>query len=312
MRKLIFLCSIGFSLLVSAQNFKIIPLGVRGGADESNLSSYLISDAQEDQYLALDAGTLYSGIKFYLNKQNSSQNPNQFLKEKIKGYFISHPHFDHSSGLIINSPEDSKKKIYGSEFTLGAFKKHVFVWDTWANFTNEGEKPTLGTYTYQLAKPGEDFNIDNTNLSAKLFDLSHVGNAKSSAILVKNSKDAYFLYLGDTGADRIEKSSSIEDLWKSVAPLIKNNQLKGIAIECSYANAQPDEKLFGHLKPSLIIEEVKKLENIVGRKKLQNVQFIITHIKYKEGIEQKILEELAPLTKEYKIKIAQQGELIEL
>ena len=44
--------------IFSAQNFKVIPLGVYGGLDESNLSAYLVSDFQKDNYLSLDAGTL--------------------------------------------------------------------------------------------------------------------------------------------------------------------------------------------------------------------------------------------------------------
>ena len=49
--------------LFSAQSFKIIPLGVFGGIDESNLSSYLISEPSKEAYLALDAGTIHTGLK---------------------------------------------------------------------------------------------------------------------------------------------------------------------------------------------------------------------------------------------------------
>ena len=313
MKKCIALVSVFALNLFAAQDFHLIPLGVRGGSDESNLSSYLISDSQEEHYLSLDAGTLYSGIKFYLNKINASEDPTSFLQHKIKGYYISHPHFDHSSGLIINSPEDfANKKIYGPKITIDAFKNHVFIWDTWANFGNEGEQPILNKFKYQTLDFNTDIPIDGTVLSMKTFPLSHVGEEKSSAVLVKNSKSAYFLYLGDTGADRIENSGAIENLWNTIEPLILKKQLKGIAIECSYANAQPNDKLFGHLKPELLIEEVLKLEKKVGEENLKNVTFIITHIKYKKGIEEQIIKEIEPLTKKYKFVIAQQGEMIVL
>ena len=70
------------SLAGSAQNFRIIPLGVRGGAIESNLSSYLISEGKSEDFFALDAGTLYSGIQFFLHKKASSEDPADFLKKK--------------------------------------------------------------------------------------------------------------------------------------------------------------------------------------------------------------------------------------
>ena len=313
MRKLLALSGLLILNFFQAQDFKLIPIGVRGGSDESNLSSYLIADTQEENYLSLDAGTLYAGIKFYLNRIQSTEEPSAFLQQKVKGYYISHPHFDHSSGLIINSPEDiSGKKIYGLQVAIEAFKNHVFVWDTWANFANEGEKPILNKFIYQTLIPNTFIPIDGTALSMQTFPLSHVGEEKSSAVLVKNSKSAYFLYLGDTGADRIENSNALKNLWQSITPLVKKGHLKGIAIECSYTNAQANDKLFGHLKPELIIEEILKLEKLVGEKELKKVPFIITHIKYKKGIEEQILKELEPLTKKYKMIIAQQGEMIEL
>lgn len=296
-----------------AQNFTIIPLGVRGGSDESNLSSYLISENGKEDFLALDAGTLYSGIHHYLTKNGKSdKNPSDFLRNKIKGYFISHPHFDHTSGLIINSAEDSPKKIYGSEYTLKALKNHVFIWETWANFTDEGEKPTLNKYSYQLLETGKWYPVEHTDLDIQLFELSHTGNGKSSAVLVKNSKSAYFLYLGDTGADSVEKSDLLQKLWASISPLIKNHQLKGIAIECSYTNDQPNQNLYGHLKPELLINEMESLMEISGKQQLKDFTLIITHIKPKKGIEEKIKTELKPLQSKMNIVVADQGKPIKI
>ena len=47
----------------SAQTLEIVPLGIYGGGDESNLSAYLIGESNRNQYLALDAGTLRAGIQ---------------------------------------------------------------------------------------------------------------------------------------------------------------------------------------------------------------------------------------------------------
>ena len=59
--------------LFAAQSFKIVPLGVFGGIDESNLSSYLISEPSKEAYLALDAGTIHTGLKVYLQKNKKKE-----------------------------------------------------------------------------------------------------------------------------------------------------------------------------------------------------------------------------------------------
>lgn len=299
--------------LFAAQSFKIIPLGVFGGIDESNLSSYLISEPSKESYLALDAGTIHTGLKVYLQKNKKKESPEQFLKEKIKGYFISHPHFDHSSGLVINSPEDSKKNIYGAEFVIEVLKKHHFSWEAWANFANEGEKPILGKYTYKKLNTDEWTSVENTDLQLKMYYLSHTGKNLSSAALIKNSENQYFVYLGDTGADRIEGTEQLAELWKAITPIIKEKRLKGIAIECSYSNEQPENHLYGHLTPRLLTEEMENLEKLVGEEGLKGLNLIITHIKPKKNIHQKVKKELNVLYKKgIKIIFAEQGKVINL
>ena len=299
--------------LFAAQSFKIVPLGVFGGIDESNLSSYLISEPSKEAYLALDAGTIHTGLKIYLQKNRKKESPEQFLKEKIKGYFISHPHFDHSSGLVINSPEDSKKNIYGADFVIEALKKHHFSWEAWANFANEGEKPILGKYTYKKLNTDEWTSVENTDFQLKMYYLSHTGKNLSSAALIKNSENQYFVYLGDTGADRIEGTEQLADLWKAIAPIIKEKRLKGIAIECSYSNEQPENQLYGHLTPRLLTEEMENLEKLVGKDGLKGLNLIITHIKPKKNIHQKVKTEVNVLYKKgIKIILAEQGKVINL
>jgi cAMP phosphodiesterase len=160
--------------------FKVIPLGVYGGSIESNLSSYMLSIKDSNNYVCLDAGTLHDGIvKAILNKSVLGTE-SQVLKNDIKGYLISHPHLDHIAGLIINSPDDSSKNIYALPFCLNTIEEKYFSWKSWANFGDEGEKPLLKKYHY-VSLADTEVALANTSMYVKAFELSHSNPYKSTA-----------------------------------------------------------------------------------------------------------------------------------
>ena len=277
--------------LNSTNGFKVIPLGVKGGLDESNLSAYLVAARGSDQFICLDAGTIYKGLELAAAKKLfKSNNPSTIQQEQINGYFISHAHLDHTAGLIMNSPNDNAKNLFGLASVLDVFKKNYFTWSAWANFGNEGEAPILKKYTYQTLAPTKEIAIENTGLFVTPFVLSHVKPYESSAFLVRN-QNSYLLYLGDTGADKVEQSEQLAALWKSVAPLVINKQLKGIFIEVSFDNSIPEKALFGHLTPNLLMEEMGKL-NQLSNGQLKKTPLYVTHIKPCDGCEIKIKSEI--------------------
>lgn len=309
-----YLLTIGFTIATIAfsQNIQIVPLGVYGGSNESNLSSYLIAEENTNNYLALDAGTIYSGINKAIENGTFKEDQNKILRDYIKGYFISHGHLDHLSGMIINSPEDSNKPIYGISETISVLKNKYFTNDAWANFANEGESPILNKYYYKNAEIGTPFTIEGANFIGTIYELSHVNPLKSSAILVENDSNAV-LYFGDTGADRIEGTKNLTTIWKAISPKIKSGKLKTLMLEVSFSNSQPEKLLFGHLTPKLINEELGELEKQVGKSKLKGLTIIVTHIKPKDDNEEKIKEELLKYNP-YKINyiFPKQGEKIVL
>ncbi|NAW51423.1 3',5'-cyclic-nucleotide phosphodiesterase [Elizabethkingia argentiflava] len=266
-------------LFLNAQSFDLIPLGVYGGIQENNLSAYLIGEKGENKFLCLDAGTLKAGIDKAIEKGTFSTDAETVLKDYIKGYFISHGHLDHLAGMVINSPEDSKKNIYSTPETAEVLKQRYFTQDAWINFANEGTPPILGKYTYKKHGNTTSFPIEATAMSARIFPLSHGNPYKSSAILVTNTQKESVLYLGDTGADRNEKSSALKNLWRQVAPLVKNKSLKAILIEVSFENERPENALFGHLTPQLLNEEFSILAQLSDARDLRNLKIIITHLK---------------------------------
>ena len=257
--------------------FRLVPLGVWGGIDESNLSAYMLAANGTNNYVCLDAGTLHYGIKKAIENKAFTAPPETVLRQYIKGYFISHAHLDHLAGLVINSPDDSTKNIYGLQSTLETLKTHYFTWASWANFTDQGETPALKKFHYQVLNPGNETAIDNTDMKVQAFPLSH-SNLTSTAFLV-HSNNAYVLYLGDTGPDEIEKSLNLQNLWQAITPLIKNKQLKAILIEVSFPNEQPDKTLFGHLTPNWLMVEMNKLATLTGKEELKGLNIVVTHLK---------------------------------
>lgn len=303
----------GMLTSLSAQNFVIVPLGVYGGGNENNLSSYLIAQKDSADFLALDAGTLRAGIEKAIRNAVFTGTEEEILRNQIKGYFISHGHLDHLAGLIINSPDDSSKPIYGIDETINTLRDRYFTNDAWVNFAGEGDEPQLKKYSYRRLKNTEKFEVTGTGLEGQIFELSHVFPHKSSALLVSDRDGNAVLYLGDTGADRIENSVNLEKLWTSIAPLYNEGKLKAIMIEVSYDNSRPDHLLFGHLTPALLNEELNNLAQIAQREDLEGLKIIVTHLKPgKENIKniKKELQQDNPLRVEF--IFPKQGESLEL
>ena len=308
----IFISSIGLSAQSISSGFTIIPLGVKGGLDEANLSSYMVAAKGSSNYICLDAGTINTGLqKAVNNKLFTESSAEEVQKNKIKAYFISHAHLDHVAGLILNSPNDSPKNIYGFSSVIEIMKNNYFTAKSWANFGSEGNKPILNKYTYNYLTPGKEIEIPNTELHVTPYILSHVNPYESSAFLVRN-QNSYILYLGDTGADEVEKSNQLALLWKAVADKVIAHTLKAIFIEVSFDNAIPDKALYGHLTPRLLMQEMKVL-NKLSNGQLPKVPIYITHIKPCATCEISIKKDITlSNTEGLTIKYVEQGKAIQL
>lgn len=292
--------------------FKVVPLGVRGGSDESNLSSYMLAPEGSDDYVCLDAGTLHYGIEKAVKAGIFKTSISTVLRDYIKGYLISHAHLDHIAGLILNSPDDTVKNIYGLPYCLDILKDKYFTWKSWANFANEGDKPALKKYYYTYLSNDKEADITNTQMHVTAFPLSHSDPYQSTAFLVRYDS-SYILYLGDTGADEIEKTNSLHSLWEKVAPLIQTKKLKAIFIEVSFPDQQPANQLFGHLTPKLLTQEMENLSKLTGKNAMKQFKVLITHIKPAGNHEEQIKKQLKQLnTLRLQLIFPQQSRLIKL
>ncbi len=288
--------SIKAQSIKNTNSFTVIPLGVKGGLDESNLSSYLVAAKGSEQYICLDAGTINTGLQKAVQKKLLIASSAETAQKKyINSYFISHGHLDHTAGLILNSPNDASKNIYALPSVIDVLKSSYFTWKSWANFANEGDNPILKKYSYNYLVPGVEVSIPASNLKVTPFVLSHVNPYESTAFLVGND-NSYLLYLGDTGADTVEKSNKLNLLWTAVADKIINEQLKAIFIEVSFDNSMPDKSLFGHLNPKLLMQELEKL-NTLSAGKLKSVNIVITHMKPCETCEPVIMDQIKAANK---------------
>lgn len=165
-----------FPIHVYAASFRLVPLGTSGGEFQDNLSAYLVSTTHSKTWVALDAGTTCSAIaKLPLSqlKRMGYTQPEQttaamdLFNQGIEAYLISHAHLDHIAGLIICSPIEKPKTIYGLNQTLNNIRDYLFNNQIWVNFTDKGEG-ALKKYHLHTVINQQNFQITDTPLQLPL------------------------------------------------------------------------------------------------------------------------------------------------
>lgn len=279
---------------VSGQGFDVIVLGALGGIQDGNLSSYLIRPHGDRNAIACDAGSLVNGLKVAQDKgvfgdvkvpEGSTDSViGHVLKNDIKGYLISHAHLDHVQGLVIASPDDSNKTIYGLPSVSAQIEQTYFNWKAWPNMLDRGQQPHLKKYHLEDLKPGETKDLAGTTMTVTPFPLNH-GGAESTAFLIESGDDA-ILCFGDTGPDEVQKAFNMQTIWKAVADKVKQRKLKAIILEVSYTSDRPDNLLFGHMTPKWAHKTLHVLDQEAGGNTLKGLPVVVSHIKYSLSDEQ--------------------------
>lgn len=273
---------------LSEQGFDVIVLGALGGIQDGNLSSYLIRPHGDRNAIACDAGSLVNGLKVAQDKgvfrdvkvpEGSTDSIiGHVLKNEIKGYLISHAHLDHVQGLVIASPDDSNKTIYGLPSVSTEIEQNYFNWKAWPNMLDRGQQPQLKKYHLEDLKPAETKDLAGTTMTVTPFPLNH-GGAESTAFLIESGGDA-ILCFGDTGPDEVQKASNMQDIWKAIADKVRQRKLKAIILEASYTSDRPDNLLFGHLTPKWVHKTLHVLDQESGGNALKGLPVVVSHIKY--------------------------------
>lgn len=283
--------SMAVSIPVTAHagdGFDVVTLGTRGGIEDGNLSAFMIAPAGDPRAVTCDAGALVNGLRVADEKGvfDSVKVPEDspytrvgyVLTEQIKGYLISHAHMDHLAGLVIASPDDAKKAIYGLPSVNERIKRNYFNWEAWPNFGMEGKEPHLNKYEFRNLTAGGKQKLAGTGMTVTAYPLSHSG-VESTAFLIESGGYS-MLYFGDTGPDSVEKATKIKDIWSAVADRVKQKQLRAIIVEVSFTNSQPDKFLFGHLTPNYLLQALGDLETMAGPASLKDLPVVISHVKY--------------------------------
>ena len=307
---------------VSAQGFDVLTLGARGGIQGGNLSAFMISPAGDPRAVTCDAGAIVAGLivadeagtldDIEVPADSDYTRVGYTLTSVIRGYLISHAHLDHFSGVIVSSPDDSKKPIYALQSTLTAIEATYFNWIAWPNFGDAGPEPRLSKYTYSALEPGAPRELTDTGMTVTVFPLTHDA-AESAGFLIEGGDEA-ILCLGDTGPDSVQGVENLDRVWRAVAEKVASGALKAVIVESSYTSDQPDEFLFGHLTPKYILADLDKLAGYAGGAgALEGLPVVISHIKYSlktgETPQEKIAAELeAGNTQGVRFIIPEQGE----
>lgn len=286
--------------------FQIVVMGCTGGPREGNLSGYLLSPLKQNEWIALDAGTLLEGIDKALEKKNLDSRlftdakwipSGEMLIKHLRAYLLSHAHLDHITGLIINSQIDTPKSILGIDPTIDNLRDHIFNGRIWPNYGDEGYEPILKKYHYVRLPLHESQSIPNTSMQVEAFLLSHPRGYPSTAFLIEYEGD-YLLYFGDTSPDSLEVEKHLARIWKRITPLIQEKRLKGLFLECSYSHKEVGQVIFGHLDTSLMMQELHRLADLT-KSSLEGLSVIVTHRKenlYKgEDSKEEIEKELTEL-----------------
>jgi len=274
---------------INAASFEAVVLGSKGGIQDGNLSAFMLKNESEKNYIMLDAGSVVNGLivaeqqgafsKINLPDDSPYNKVGYLLRDRISAYLISHAHLDHVAGMIIASPSDSQKPIYSLASTNKALANNYFNWSAWPNFGDSGVGYKLALYHYEDLTVNQFSPIVGSTLQVLALPLSHSGT-ESTAFVIKDKDDDLIVYFGDTGADSVEESTNLNQVWTLLAPYVKAGKLKAMIIETSFINGTPDELLFGHLTPKLLIEELSVLETLSGKGTLSDLDIVISHIKY--------------------------------
>jgi ribonuclease BN (tRNA processing enzyme) len=189
---------------------------------------------------------------------------------QIDHIFVTHSHLDHVASIpfLVDTVGGMRTKpltVHATRATIEILRNHLFNWAIWPDFT-EIPTPEAPFLRYEELELGASFNLAGRTITA--IPARHTVPAVGYHL---DSGAASLVFTGDTGPN--------EALWKVVNRIAN---LKFLIIETAFSNKERHlAEISRHLCPSMLAEELKKLE--------RNAEIYITHLKPGE-IEPTMLE----------------------
>jgi len=179
---------------------------------------------------------------------------------EIDHIFVTHSHLDHIACIpfIVDSVGFMRGRpltVYASEETLDILKQHIFNWKIWPDFSEipNAKEPLI---RYQVMAMGETVDLEGRKITS--IPANHVVPAVGYHL---DSGKASLVFSGDTARN--------DELW-TVVNKIRN--LRYLIIETAFSNNEKELAVLAkHLCPSMLAEELEKLEN--------DAEIFITHLK---------------------------------
>ena len=189
----------------------------------------------------------------------------------IDHVFITHSHLDHVTSIpfLVDTIGGMRAKpidLHATRATIEILKNHLFNWAIWPDFSEipSADAPFLRYREIELGRP---FALGGGR-SITALPARHTVPAVGYHL---DSGAASLVFTGDTGPN--------DALWRIVNRI---GNLKYLIIETAFSNKERHlAEISRHLCPSLLAEELKKLE--------RNAEIYITHLKPGE-IEPTMLE----------------------
>jgi len=218
------------------------------GCYGTELMDYHATSFLVNETILVDAGTIASALT--VEEQL-----------KIRSILLSHSHFDHVKGLFFLADSILERfsttvNIFSTAGILDILKAHYFNDLLSPDFTSipDKKKPLM---KLNPIVPSQGFEVNG--LMVNTFKANHV--VESVGYKLQDGNGA-ILYSGDTGATPW--------IWKEAR---EQKGLKAIFVETSFPNRLSGlARLTGHLTPSMLEEELKKIGNL-------DVPIFIFHMK---------------------------------
>ncbi|KAK5663868.1 hypothetical protein OQA88_74 [Cercophora sp. LCS_1] len=153
-----------------------------------------------------------------------------------------------------------------------------------ASTSSSTNAPSTGSSNPQVPAPRTNSISISTPPPPPQIGTESVCVYDSSAYFIRDvATGREILVFGDVEPDSISLSPRSQVVWAEAAPKIASGKLVAIFIECSYDDSQAVDRLFGHLTPRFIDEEMRVLAAEVAPWRARTRMAVGQHKRKREG-----------------------------